>query len=159
MDNLIDIRYFRGLIELPFIKLAGEFGTSSDDTISNEQSELNLAIVEYQEEFLTKLFGSNVLPSEVSAYIVKENILKSVIADYVFCQIIHEYQSQATATGEKTDIATNTNNGQYMERYIAVWNRMVDVCILVRSKLIELGIDSDYPTEDDSDIYEYKFWL
>lgn len=159
MENKIDSRYFRGLIALPNLNTQAEYDSPSSDNINSNISELDLYITEYQEEFFIKLFGSDVIPTEVEADLIKESIFRSPIADYVFCQVIHQYQSQLTESGEKIHNATESQNVSYQERFFIVWNRMVKDCVKIRETLYTAGLHTTYPTEDNEDIYNYKSFL
>lgn len=159
MDNLIDSRYFHGLIELPNLNIQAEFESPSGDEVTTNSNAIDMAITEHQQELLIKLFGSEVVPTQVESIIVREPILKSPIADYVFCKLIHEYQSQSTISGEKVHGATDSVSVSYQEKYFVVWNRLVKSCIQMRKVLYDAGIHSTYPTLDDEDIYEYKSFL
>lgn len=159
MENKIDSRYFHGLIELPNLNIQADYDSTSGDEISANANSIEMAITEYQQELLIKLFGSEVIPNEVEALIVRENILKSPIADYVFCKIIPEYQSQSTTSGEKQHGANDSVSISYQERHFTVWNRLVKSCLNMRKVLYDAGKHSTYPTYENEDIYNYKSFL
>ena len=159
MENKIDSRYFHGLIELPNLNIQADLDSPSGEEVSANANAIDMAITEYQQELLIKLFGSEVIPTEVEALIVRENILKSPIADYVFCNVISQYQSQSTESGEKQHGATDSISVSYQEKYFTVWNRLVKSCLSMRKVLYDAGKHSTYPTYNDEDIYNYKSFL
>lgn len=156
MENRIDSRYFRGLIELPNLNVQAEYNTPSSDNIGANNEAIDLSIAEYQQEFLIKLFGSEIVPTEVESDLIRESILRSPIADYVFCNVIGNYQSQATESGEKIHNATESQNVTYQERYFTVWNRMCKDCIKIRKTLYDAGLHYTYPVNGSEDIFQYK---
>lgn len=159
MDNQIDLTYFFGLIKLPYINIESELNTPSDVSVSIELERLNRSIVEYQEELLTKLFGSNIIPENVVSLVVNNDTKKSIIADYLFCNVVSEFQGDTTMSGEKIYSNAESQTASYMERYLSVWNRMVKQCIKIRKILYDAGEHSTYPTDDDADIYNYKSFV
>lgn len=159
MENKIDSRYFHGLIELPNLNIQADYDSTSGDEVSSNANAIEMAIAEYQQELLIKLFGSEVIPTEVETLIVRENILKSPIADYVFCKLIPEYQSQSTTSGEKQHGASDSISVSYQEKYFTVWNRLVKSCLNMRKVLYDAGKHSTYPTYENEDIYNYKSFL
>lgn len=159
MENLITPAYFHGLIELPDSQVNAELNTPSGDAVEVQKTRLELAITEYQQELLIRLFGSEVVPTECASILVRENILKSPIADFAFCNIIGEYQSQSTDGGEKIHSAQDSINVNYSEKYNAVWNRMVKECRKIRLSLYDAGKYNDYPTDDCDEIYQLKSFI
>jgi len=140
MDNLIDSRYFRGLIELPNLNTQADFSTPSGEDLTSNVSEIDMYIMEFQEEFLIKLFGSNIIPTEVETLIVSEKILRSPIADYVFCNVINNDQSQSTESGEKIHNAVDSLSVSFQEKGFAAWNRMVKSCLSIKLSILLLFI-------------------
>jgi len=159
MDNLIDYTYFFGLIKLPYVNLEAELNTPSENSVNIELNRLTMAITEYQLELLTKLFGSEVIPTGLETMVYNDAIKKSIIADYTFCKIMEEFVGELTMSGEKVHTSDNSQNGEYTERYFAVWNRMCKKCIAIRQSLYDSGEHATYPTENDENIYSFKSFL
>ena len=159
MDNLITPAYFNGLIELPDSQVIAAIDTPSGEAVTTQTTRLEMEITEYQEELLTRLFGSNVLPTECESLMVRANILKSPIADFSYCNLIHEYQSNSSESGEKIHNAVDSIAVNYSEKYNLVWNRMVKECRKMRLALYDAGKYDTYPTDDDDEIYILKSFI
>lgn len=159
MDNLIDNRYFRGILELPDSQINAELNTPSGDAVSYQDDKLRLNISKYQKKLLVKLFGSYVVPNEVASLLVDENTFTSPIANYVFCNIINEYQSASTSQGEQIQSAENTIRISYKNKQDESWNEMVELLGEIREVLFNAGLDFTYPTNYYDDIYRLSYFI
>ena len=159
MDNLIDKTYFYGLITLPFLNLNAEVDTPSEGVIFSEEEELNAQIAYYQKRFLKKLFGSEVVPDLVADMLVDRKLRKSPIANYVFCNLLMKYEQQNTAQGVKTTTGENTQANNYKWVIDEAWNEMVEMNGEIREYMSENGIDYEYPTNYECEIYNLSYFI
>lgn len=153
MTNLIDLNYFQGLLHLPYANLQSASTASSGKAIDIQQQQLERQISIHQKDYLTRMFGSEVVPTEVEDLLIDDVLFVSPIANYVFCQILPYYASRATASGEKKKGASSSTDMDYQGRQLLAWNQMVYMNGLIREKLEELGKENEYPTDYNSAIY------
>ena len=155
MENQIDTSYFWGKLSLPYVTLKGTTSLISGTVIDKEQLELERYIVIYQKEFLTALFGSEVIPATVESYLKNDSLKTSPIANYVFCKVLPNYQSRSTASGEKN------NNEDYAGKYFAVWNEMAKQCRKIREVLYNADYTNEtkYPTDYTNEIYRVLWYV
>ena len=165
MENLIDLRYFRGVTELPYSQIQTDLETPSGQSADIMQATYQMDIAEYQLELLTRLFGSEIIPTEesvsdaITLILYNENILRSAIADFVFCNAITDFQSSATIGGEKIHTAQDSISVSYQEKYLFVWNRLVKSCLQIRKLLYDNGLHSTYPTDINDSLYKFQSFV
>ncbi|HAT76759.1 MAG TPA: hypothetical protein DCS19_07915 [Flavobacterium sp.] len=159
MENLITPAYFHGLIELPDSQVSAELNTPSGEAVAYQNDKLMVNIAKYQKKLLVKLFGSEVVPDEVASLLVDETTLTSPIANYVFCNVIKDYQSTSTMQGEQIQSAENTIHISYKNKQDEAWNDMVEMLGEIREVLYNAGKDFDYPTDYYSEIYKLSYFL
>ena len=160
MENQIDLKYFYGLLALPYANMSQYQSGPSSQAVDTEQSELTRYIKRYQKEFFIKLFGEDAIPDDIdglTALLVDEETLVSPIANYVFCQVLPIYQSRATAAGEELKGNDNGQRTNYSDRYCMAWNDMVRMCADIRELIYDAGKHDDYPTNASEDIYTFKY--
>jgi hypothetical protein len=159
MDNQITIDYFRGALSLPTINLKGRSTLGQASVISDEQAEIERYIAIYQKEYLTKMFGSEIIPDEVAAMVNDTTLFVSPIANYVFFKVLPTYQSRSTVSGERVKTGEGSAVTEYTEKAYLIWNEMVDKNIAIREALYNEGLDTTYPTRYTVDIYARKSFL
>jgi hypothetical protein len=159
MDNLINNRYFTGLLELPDTQVNAALDTPSGDAVTYQNDKLMVSISKYQKKLLVKLFGSEVVPSEVADLLVDETTLTSPIANYVFCNVIKDYQSASTMQGEQIQSAQDTIRISYKNKQDEAWNEMVEMLGEIRETLSAAGLDETYPTDYNIDIYRLSYFI
>jgi len=159
MENQITTDYFWGAFALPYINLTGTTSYASGQAIDKEQQELERYITKYQKEYLTKLFGGELIPDEV-AHLVNDAYAKfSPITNYVFCKVLPFYQSRATAAGEQIKTSEHSTNTNYQDRLFLIWNDMVRQNVAIREVLVNAGLDTDYPTDYNDMIYKIQYYI
>lgn len=156
MDNLIDLQYFQGLLHLPYVNIQSTSTASSGKAIDIQQQQLERQISIHQKDYLTRMFGSEVVPEEVESLLIDDIFFVSPIANYVFCQILPYYASKSTAAGEKKKGASQSTDMDYQGRQLLAWNQMVYMNGLIREKLEEEGLSLTYPTDYKSSIYKLQ---
>ena len=156
MDNIIDYQYFWGKLKLPYLNISPFKDTPSSQIASNEIMELNRNIARYQKEFLINLFGSEVVPSEVTDYLTDVVSFISPLANYVFCKILPTNQSTATASGVTVKQTEVSQVVLSQSKYSDAWNEMVEMNLIIRGKLDELKLTDTYPVDMYFPGTEYK---
>ena len=149
MDNLIDSGYFWGKLKRSYLNISPYNNTPSAKIAASEQDELTKYISIYQKEYLTQLFGSNVVPDdeEIKALLFDSTLQISPIANYVFCKLLLSSQSKSTASGVTVKATENSTLVSYQDLYSQAWNEMVKFNITIRSKIDELGLTDTYPVD------------
>lgn len=156
MENIIDLNYFQGLLNLPYVSIQSTSTASSGKAIDTHQQQLERQIAIHQKDYLKRLFGSEVVPSEVESLLIDDILFISPIANYVFCQVLPYWQTKATASGEKKKGSTDSTTADYQGRMLMAWNQMVYMNAAIREKLEEEGLDLTYPTDYNSPLYKLQ---
>ena len=156
MENIIDLNYFQGLLNLPYIGVQSTSTASSGKAIDIHQQQLERQIAIHQKDYLKRIFGSEVVPSEVESLLIDDILFISPIANYVFCQVLPYWQTKATASGEKKKGSTDSTTADYQGRMLMAWNQMVYMNAAIREKLEEEGLDLTYPTDYKSPLYKLQ---
>jgi len=159
MENQIDLKYFYGLLALPYANMSQYQSGPSASAVDTEQAEIDRYIKRYQKEFFVKLFGSDAIPDVegVAELLVDEETLVSPIANYVFCQVLPIYQSRATLAGEELKGNDNGQRTNYSDKYCMAWNDLVRMCADIRDVIYSAGLHDTYPTNENDDIYKFKY--
>jgi hypothetical protein len=154
MERLITTEYFRNEpLALPYISLSAGYQTPSARSIDKEQTNLERQIDIYQKEFLTLLFGSEVAPTEAESLLVDADLLRSPIANYVYCHVLPQYQARATNAGVKQKNAEISETVDPLPKMCRAWNEMVRMNAAIRKALDDAGKDDTYPTDYNDPIY------
>ena len=156
MDNLIDLNYFQGLLHLPYVNLQSASTASSGKAIDIHQQQLERQIAIHQSDYLTRMFGSEVVPEVVESLLIDDLLFISPLANYVFCQVLPYWQTKATASGEKKKGTTDSTTADYQGRMLMAWNQMVYMNAAIREKLEDEGVALTYPTDYNSPIYKLQ---
>jgi hypothetical protein len=158
MENLIDFNYFQVSLYLPYVNLQSGTGGSAAG-INKHKEQLDRQIAIYQKEFLTLLFGSEVIPEEVAAMVVDDILFVSPIANYVYCKVLPDYASRSTASGEKVKGAEASETADHYGKVCNAWNQMVYMNAIIRETLDKAGKDATYPTDYNNPIYKLKSFI
>lgn len=159
MENKIDSRYFHSLLELPNLTVEAEINSPSGNEVSDNTTEINRYIQKFQKKLLVKLFGSEVIPTEVENLMIDEATLTSPIANYVFCNVMTKYQSRLTESGEKIHSAIDSVSISYKNKMDEAWNDMVEMLGEIRETIYNANLEDTYPTDYESEIYKLSYFI
>lgn len=115
----------------------------SDLLFRRASEHYNMMINKHEPEYLCKLFGKR-FSDEVNDYIylpddkkTNENlnnfikIIHDPCRDYIFCKIIENLNTKFEGSISSKKDSENSTEWSNKERYIMIWNRMVDKNIII----------------------------